>query len=98
VSCFVLVRKLEGLEEKGLQAGEANGRNDARTNASEPRRCVPVLQLRKCWFCSGYEVRYGRREQADSYEDKASRASGRASQEWGSRDPEEPTPTRESQP
>jgi hypothetical protein len=26
------------------------------------------------------------------------RASGRASQEWGSRDPEEPTPTRECQP
>ena len=30
--CFVLVRKLE---EKGLQAREANGRNDERTNASE---------------------------------------------------------------
>ena len=30
--CFVLVRKLE---EKGLQAREANGWNDERTNASE---------------------------------------------------------------
>jgi hypothetical protein len=32
VRCFVLVRKPE---EKGLQAREANGRNDERTNPNE---------------------------------------------------------------
>jgi hypothetical protein len=94
VKCFALVRKLE---EKSLQTCETNGRNDARTNASESG-----FVLRSCSYANvgffGYEGRCGRREPADRYEDKASRASGRASQEWGSRDPEEPTPTRECQP
>jgi hypothetical protein len=96
VRCFVLVRKLE---EKGLQAREANGRNDERTNANELGFVFRSCSYANVGFFLGTK---SDADDANTLTDRRTRplarASGRASQEWGSRDPEEPTPTRESQP